>query len=151
MFSTELDNKELEKQLSQTKKKIASLEESISQKKSERSPLAEQAKKLSAELDTAKGKLYEMQSASKGLFSSEQIADQKQNVTTIQAQWNKAQGQVESYDRQIQKAASELERQKDRAGELTAQIAEVNAHTSMMAPAVAKAEEVALFPILAPV
>lgn len=47
-FSTELDNKELEKQYQQLKKKIEKLEETVGQKKQKQSPLIDEAKSLSA-------------------------------------------------------------------------------------------------------
>ena len=62
-FSTALDNKQLEKELQSTLKKINSLEKSISEMGSGRNALAEQAKEMGAQLDAAKQKLYEMQSA----------------------------------------------------------------------------------------
>ena len=140
MFSTELDNKELEKQLVHTKKKIASLEESISQKKAERSPLVEQSNQIAANLDRAKERLAYMQSG-KEFFTDSAIKSQQQTIKETQTEWDSLQKKVDGYDRQIQNATEKMNRQKDKAGELTAQIAEANAHTSMMAPAVAKAEK----------
>ena len=53
-FSTALDNKQLEKELQSTLKKINSLEKSISEMGSGRNALAEQAKEMGAQLDAAK-------------------------------------------------------------------------------------------------
>ena len=47
-FSTELDNKELEGQLSGLKKKIFRLEDEINQKQAARAPLADQSQQLAS-------------------------------------------------------------------------------------------------------
>ena len=57
-FSTELDNKALEKQLAGLKKKIQSLEDQIDNDRKMRMPLVEQSKQLQVELDLAKAKPY---------------------------------------------------------------------------------------------
>ncbi|MEA4933735.1 MAG: hypothetical protein VB071_09220, partial [Lawsonibacter sp.] len=82
-FTTALDNKELEKQLSSLTKKVASIEDKINQKQAEKMPLVEQAKQLGAELDVAKAKLYEMQTASAGAFSPAMIKEQQANVNGL--------------------------------------------------------------------
>lgn len=140
VFSTELDNKDLEKQLVQTKKKIASIEDSITKKQSERMPLVKQAEELEVSLERARQKMVSMQTAP-SFAGKDAIREQQAVVRELQSDYNAVQRKVMNYDDAIQKSTAELERQKDKAGELTAQIAEANAHTSMMAPAVAKAEK----------
>lgn len=140
VFSTELDNKDLEKQLTQTKKKVASIEDTITKKNSERMPLVKQAEELELSLERAKNKLVDMQTAP-SMAGKDAIKEQQAIVKELQNDYNAVQRKVMNYDDAIQKSTAELERQKDKAGELTAQIAEANAHTNMMAPAVAKAEK----------
>ena len=108
ILSTALDNKQLEKDLQSTLKKINALEKSLAEMGSGRNALAEQANQMSAQLDAAKRKLYEMQDAAKGVYSKETIADQKTLVNGLQSQWDKINNQIDSYDRKIQKASASL-------------------------------------------
>lgn len=139
VFSTKLDNADLEKDLSKVTKKIQSLEDQLQTKRQMKSPLVEQSKQLSAELDRAKMKLHEMQTAASGVFSKDQIAGQKENVAAIQSKWIQVQSQVESYDRSIEKATIELNRSKERAGEIAGRMAEAERNSNAMSVAVAKA------------
>lgn len=139
VFSTKLDNSDLEKDLSKLTKKIQSQEDQLTTKQKMRSPLVEQSKQLSAELDRAKMKLHEMQSAASGVFSKDQLAAQKENVASIQSKWSRVQSQVESYDRSIEKASIELNRNKERAGELAEQLAQCNPNAQKMADAMGRA------------
>ena len=141
VFSTALDNKGLEKELDGLKKKIRSLEDQLETNKKARLPLVEQSSKLGASLDAAKAKLYEMQTASSGVFSAEQIAAQRESVASIQARWNKVQKQVEAYDKKIQKATAELEKNKERAGEVADQLARTGPAAQKMADAMEKAQK----------
>lgn len=117
-FSTVLDNKELERELSRLSKKIESIERDISGKQTEKSKWLQSAQELGAKLDSAKAKLYEMQTASKGAFSADQINIQKETVDSLQYQWNAAESQVEKYDRQIQSATKKLNETKEKAAQV---------------------------------
>lgn len=121
-FSTDLDNKELEKNLAKIKRKIEDLERDISGKKASRNEFAKQSEELSVQLDIAKAKLYEMQTAAKGVFSTDQISEQKEMVDSLQYRWDSAQRQVEKYDRQIQNATIKLNQNKSEAAEITDQL-----------------------------
>ena len=131
-FSTALDNKQLEKELQSTLKKINSLEKSISEMGSGRNALAEQAKEMGAQLDAAKQKLYEMQSAAKGVYSKETIADQKTLVSGLQSEWNKINGRVDSYDQKIKNATARLADEKEHYSEISEQIDKANGKSTKM-------------------
>jgi regulator of replication initiation timing len=139
-FSTALDNKELEKQLSSLTKKIGSIQDKLSQKTNERIPLVEQAQALGVELDAAKAKLYEMQVASKNTFSSEQIKDQQIHVSGLQREWNSVQGSVERYDSAISKASSELSYSKEKAVALEGELASASKWPTAMGSALEGAQ-----------
>ena len=141
VFSTKLDNSDLEKDLSKLTKKIQSQEDQLTTKQKMRSPLVEQSKQLSLELDRAKMKLHEMQGAASNVFSKDQIAEQKENVASIQSKWNRVQSQMESYDRSIEKATIELNRSKERAGELAEQLAQCDPNARKMSDALGKADK----------
>lgn len=131
-FSTALDNKQLEKELQNTLKKINSLEKSIAEMGSGRSTLAEQAKEMGAQLDAAKQKLYEMQSAAKGIYSKEAIADQKTLVNGLQSEWNKINSRVDSYDQKIKNATARLADEKEHYSEISEQIDKANRKSGKM-------------------
>lgn len=124
VIETQLDDRQAQAELNRLTKKINSLQETIMRAQTERLPLVEQAAELGARLDEAKAKLYEMQNAPIGSYSRENIDAQAESVKTLQAQWNVAQGQVERYDRQIEKAASDIDYSAQKAGELAEQLAD---------------------------
>ena len=131
-FSTALDNKQLEKELQSTLKKINSLEKSIAEMGSGRNALAEQAKEMGAQLDAAKQKLYEMQSAAKGVYSKEAIADQKTLVSGLQSEWNKINGRVDGYDQKIKNATASLADEKEHYSDISQQIDKANGKSGKM-------------------
>lgn len=128
---TALDNKQLEKDLQSTLKKINALEKSLAEMGSGRNALAEQANQMGAQLDAAKRKLYEMQDAAKGVYSKETIADQKTLVNGLQSQWDKINNQIDSYDRKIQKASASLKEETAHVEELKEQLKEATTAAKM--------------------
>ena len=131
ILSTALDNKQLEKDLQSTLKKINTLEKSLAEMGSGRNALAEQANQMGAQLDAAKRKLYEMQDAAKGVYSKETIADQKTLVNGLQSQWDKINNQIDSYDRKIQKASASLKEETAHVEELKEQLKEATTAAKM--------------------
>ena len=131
ILSTALDNKQLEKELQSTLKKINALEKSLAEMGRGRNALAEQANQMGAQLDAAKRKLYEMQDAAKGAYSKETIADQKTLVNGLQSQWDKINNQIDSYDRKIQKASASLKEETAHVEELKEQLKEATTAAKM--------------------
>ena len=131
ILSTALDNKQLEKELQSTLKKINALEKSLAEMGRGRNALAEQANQMGAQLDAAKRKLYEMQDAAKGVYSKETIADQKTLVNGLQSQWDKINNQIDSYDRKIQKASASLKEETAHVEELKEQLKEATTAAKM--------------------
>lgn len=145
-FSTALDNKELEKQLNGLTRKISTLEDKLSQKRSERTPMEEQAQRLGVQLDIAKAKLYEMQNASSDAFSPDLIREQQIRVNGLQSEWNGVQGTVERYDVAIRQAEIELDRNRVRAGEIAQELGSASIASELIGPAVERASRnMALF------
>ena len=130
-----------EKELDKVARKIESIEEKIKKANDLRSPLVEQAAELSAELDKANAKLYEMQQAASGQYTAKQLADQKELVRSLSGQYNQIQTQVEKYDRQIKNANYDLDRAKERYGELALQISHTSGIQERMAEAVEKMQK----------
>lgn len=124
VIESKLDNAQAEKELDRLTKRIENIEKEISGKQAEKSQWVQSAEELGVQLDSAKAKLYEMQTAAKGVFSAERISMQKETVNSLQSQWNAAESQVEKYDRQIQSATTKLSQNKEQAAELADQIAQ---------------------------
>lgn len=138
MFSTELDNKTLEKQLSSLSKKISSAEDKINQKQAERSPLVEQANQLAVYLDSAKAQLEYMKSGSK-YFSTTEIKEQAETVRVMQKDWNTMQGRVERYDAAIRAAGIALDRNKAKAGAVAQKLSQASRASERMRAAIGQA------------
>lgn len=140
VFDTKLNNKQLEKDYAKTIRKIQNMEDEISIKGAQRNALAEQAKEMGAQLDIAKAKLYEMQSASKGVFSNEGVQLQRENVQILQSQWNEINRQVESYDKWLRSADDKLDEQKRKAVRLTGELEKANSAEARFADTAETAE-----------
>lgn len=123
VIESKIDNAQAEKELDRLTKRIENIEKEISGKQAEKSQWVRSAEELGVQLDSTKAKLYEMQTAEKGVFSAEQISMQKETVNSLQSQWNAAESQVEKYDRQIQNATAKLSQNKQQAAEVADQIA----------------------------
>ena len=124
VIESKIDNAQAEKELDRLTKRIENIEKEISGKQAEKSQWVRSAEELGVQLDSAKAKLYEMQTAAKGVFSAEQISMQKETVNSLQSQWNAAESQAEKYDRQIQNATAKLSQNKQQAAEVADQIAQ---------------------------
>lgn len=139
-FCTALDNAQLEKELQKTNRKIDALNQKVYQKQREQMPLVAQAKQLCAELDAAKAKLFEMQTAPNGAFATQAITDQNARVKGLQSEWNSVQGRVEAYDRAIQNTKIAVETETEKAGQLSQMLAEAGGNSEKMNQAVKRAD-----------
>lgn len=140
-IAVDADAKQAQKELTRVQSRIQTIEDRIRKLNTMRSPLAQQAQELAAQLDRAKESLYQMQNASAGSFSSGQIAAQKETVAALQAEYNRVQSQVESYDRQLKNANYDLDAAKEKAGALTQQIIGASGATERMERAAQKASK----------
>lgn len=140
VFDTKLNNKQLEKDYAKTIRKIEDTEGEIAIKSARRNALAEQAKEMGVQLDIAKAKLYEMQSAAKGVFSTEEIQLQQENVRVLQSQWNDINNQVESYDRWLRNADDKLDGQRKKAVRLTGELEKASSAGARLADTAESAE-----------
>lgn len=137
-ISTDLDNKELEKKLMETTRKIKTLEEKLSAQKDVRNPLAEKAARIGAALDNANAKLEQLRATG---AKSSVIASQSETVKSLTAEFNDADGALERMDTKIRANTAELDRQKTKAGGLAQEINGASAGSSRMAEAVKRAEK----------
>ena len=143
IFSTALNNKQLEKDLERTRRQIEKFEREIAVAENTRLPYVKQSEQLAAQLDLAQAKLYEMQNVAGGIFSTDQIAYQKETVKSLQAQFNKVQKTVENYDRKIQKATVALDEAKETAGDIEKRLTTAGYSAEKMSNAIRKADKTA--------
>lgn len=122
IFSTRLDNKELEKDLQKTYRKIEKYEQDIAVKTRLKDKYSKRSDFLSVRLDSEKAKLYDMKNAEPGAFTKEQIAEQAEMVSQLQKEWNSVTAQAEKYDRQIEEATEKMNQQKQKAVDIAEKI-----------------------------
>ena len=138
VFSTELDNKKAQQELNSLSKKIDNLNRKIYQKQQEKLPLVEQSERLSAELDAAKAKLESMKSGTE-FFTAKSIQDQSVRVKELQKEFDSVDGKIQKIDVSIKRDTASVNEMKERAGELSAQLAGTGESTDYMAAAVDRA------------
>ena len=104
-----MDVSKAEKDLAKLREKIVKLTDGLSAKTSRKSELEEQARNLGARLDEARMKLEEMKSASnRGMFSSADIASQREEVAALQRAFNSTDSELERVTADIAKSKNEL-------------------------------------------
>lgn len=145
-FSTALDNKQLEKELSSLTKKIEKKERDIAELTAKRDEAKGKGALDGAVLDAEKAKLQEIKDrldeirarskdktlspedrdAAKELIPSvkQEYEDQKTRVQGLQTEWNKTEAAVERYNAQLSEAENDLSRQKEEAGHIVQQLDE---------------------------
>lgn len=138
-FSTELDNKEFEKQLSRLNADVKKKTEKLTQMKGERLPLEEQSAQVAVNLDRAKELLAHMNSGDE-FFPKESIKEQAQSVAQLQKEWDAIQTKVESYDTKIRNGEADLARTKEQAGAVEKQLSAAASGGSAMGDAINKAQ-----------
>lgn len=130
IFSTELDNKALYRDLNKAVKDIDRLDGKISKLGAQKIPLEEKLQRITGELDEAKAVLADMRAAPKGTYEKVDIADQATRVRLLQAEFTKAANSVDNLGNQLQAAETDLDGARKKAGEISDRIREAEANTS---------------------
>lgn len=130
IFSTELDNKALYRDLNKAVKDIDRLDGKISKLGAQKIPLEEKLQRITGELDEAKAVLAEMRAAPKGTYEKVDIADQATRVRLLQAEFTKTANSVDNIDSRLRAAETDLDGAKKKAGEVSDRIREAEANTS---------------------
>lgn len=141
IFSTELDNKALYRDLNKAVKDIDRLDGKISKLGAQKIPLEEKLQRITGELDEAKAVLADMRAAPKGAYEKVDIADQATRVRLLQAEFTKAANSVDNIDDRLQAAEIDLDGAKKKAGEVSDRIREAEANTDGFGDAVAGAND----------
>lgn len=130
IFSVELDNKALYRDLNKAVKDIDRLDGKISKLGAQKIPLEEKLQRITGELDEAKAVLADMRAAPKGTYEKVDIADQATRVRLLQAEFTKTANSVDNIDGRLQAAEIDLDGAKKKAGEVSDRIREAEANTS---------------------
>lgn len=141
VFSTELDNKALYRDLNKAVKDIDRLDGKISKLGAQKIPLEEKLQRITGELDAAKAALADMRAAPKGTYEKVDIADQATRVRLLQAEFNKTANSVDNIDGRLRAAETDLDGAKKKAGEVSDRIREAEANTDGFGDAVAGAND----------
>ncbi len=141
IFSTELDNKALYRDLNKAVKDIDRLDGKISKLGAQKIPLEEKLQRITGELDEAKAVLADMRAAPKGTYEKVDIADQATRVRLLQAEFTKTANSVDNIDGRLQAAEIDLDGAKMKAGEVSDRIREAEANTDGFGDAVAGAND----------
>lgn len=130
IFSAELDNKALYRDLNKAVKDIDRLDGKISKLGAQKIPLEEKLQRITGELDEAKAALADMRAAPKGTYEKVDIADQATRVRLLQAEFNRTANSVDNIGNQLRAAETDLDGAKKKAGEVSDRIREAEANTS---------------------
>lgn len=137
VFSTELDDAETQKKLTNLIHKIDALNDDVSKNKALKLPLTEQAEKLVVALDTAKAALDNMQQNG---VPTDALKGQQETVNALQAEWDKVNNQIDAYDRKINANTQELAWAKNEAGDLAKKLAEAGYNADEIRHGIKKAD-----------
>lgn len=121
IIKAEIDDKQAQKELNALEKKIEALQEKLTNKKSARDTLFNQANNLGAQLDQAKAKLAQMKGGGE-FFTSDAIKQQEAAVASMEKEWNAMNDKLDKQNAAIREGEAELDRMKAKAGELGKQL-----------------------------
>lgn len=120
-IKADIDDKQAQKELNALEKKIEALQEKLTNKKSARDTLFNQANNLGAQLDEAKAKLAQMKGGGE-FFTSDAIKQQEAAVASMEKEWNAMNDKLDKQNAAIRDGEAELDRMKAKAGELGKQL-----------------------------
>lgn len=120
IIKADIDDKQAQKELNALEKKIEALQEKLTNKKSARDTLFNQANNLGAQLDQAKAKLAQMKVGE--FFTSDAIKQQEAAVASMEKEWNSMNDKLDKQNAAIREGEAELDRMKAKAGELGKQL-----------------------------
>ena len=121
IIKADIDDKQAQKELNALEKKIEALQEKLTNKKSARDTLFNQANNLGAQLDDAKAKLAQMKGGGE-FFTSDAIKQQEDAVASMEKEWNAMNDKLDKQNAAIREGEAELDRMKAKAGELGKQL-----------------------------
>lgn len=141
VIATELDNKDLEKQLQKMKKDIAKLEETTTDQEAKKSPLVTHAGELEQKMKAARAEVLRYREAwSAGVAGADKDqSDAAAKAQQMEAAHAKVVAQIDKIDAKLQPAYEKLDGMKRSAGGLEKELAEINGRSNLMGGAIDKA------------
>lgn len=121
IIKADIDDKQAQKELNALEMKIEALQEKLTNKKSARDTLFNQANNLGAQLDQAKAKLAQMKGGGE-FFTSDAIKQQEASVASMEKEWNAMNDKLDKQNAAIREGEAELDRMKAKSGELGKQL-----------------------------
>lgn len=140
VIEAKLDPDEAEKELSKLENKIEKLQDTLNQKKTKHSALAEEARQIGVEYDEARKKLEYMQSGD-SFFTKDHIQEQAQLVKDLETQWDKARQNADKLNTEIYDGNRELEKMANRAADVKGQIRQITPASKAMNSALESAQK----------
>lgn len=121
IIKADIDDKQAQKELNALEKKIEALQEKLTNKKSARDTLFNQANNLGAQLEGALRELDRMKGGGE-FFTSDAIKQQEDAVASMEKEWNAMNDKLDKQNASIREGEAELDRMKAKAGELGKQL-----------------------------
>lgn len=140
VIETKIDNKEAQRELNSLAKKIDALQEKLNRKQGKQSALAEEARQIGIEFDNARKKLAEMQSGDK-FYANSSIQEQANTVKMLEQEWNKTRMAADKLNMELYDGTQELNRMKEKAGELQKTLAATGSSSGVMQKAMDRMEK----------
>lgn len=140
VIEAKLDPDEAEKELSKLESKIEKLQDTLNQKKTKHSALAEEARQIGIEYDEARKKLEYMQSGD-SFFTKDHIQEQAQLVKDLETQWDKARQSADKLNTEIYDGTQKLEKMANRAADVKGQIRQITPASKAMNSALESAQK----------
>lgn len=134
------DDEQAHKELVKLNKDISKTEKNIENLGKKKMPILEQVRNLSAQLDSAKAKLANMQSGDE-FFPKATIKAQQSEVNALQKQFDGVADKLDRINLDLQDATNTLASQKNEAGKVEQRIASVGPGTRAMADAMEEAKK----------
>ena len=143
VFSTELDNKELNRQLQKSKKEIEKLGQTIEEQEAKKSPLVQQAQELERRVKSARleAQKYAAQWESGVAGADKSQSEAISTAQQLEMQHAKLVSQIDMIDAKLTPAYAKLDGMEKSAGELERELAAASGGARAFAPAISQAEK----------
>ena len=143
VFSTDLDNKELNRQLQKSKKEIEKLGQTIEEQEAKKSPLVQQAQELERRVKSARleAQKYAAQWESGVAGADKSQSEAISTAQQLEMQHAKLVSQIDKIDAKLTPAYAKLDGMEKSAGELERELAAASGGVRAFAPAISQAEK----------
>ena len=141
VIDVDMNVDQAEKDLNKLRTKISNTERAVKENTAKKDRLLAESLRASFELDEEKAELRNMQSAPEGIFSSEDIADQKERVRGLKSEFNRIDGALERITEKLKESGIQLDTMKEEAGGLEKSLALATKEVENTDTATKKAEK----------